>query len=88
VDEHGDLLGHRVVAEQVGALVGEVLVNVLVLDALQPERPLHPEDHRARPHSEHLHTLLGHCWRLELWLCSSAAGAATAIDEEKVTIAF
>jgi len=51
VDEHGDLLGHRVVAEQVDALVGEVLADVLVLDALQPERPLHPEDIRARPHT-------------------------------------
>ena len=70
VDEHGHLLGHRVVAEQVGALVGEVLVDVLVLDALQPERPLHSDHHRARPHPQHLHALLGHCWRLEPCLCS------------------
>lgn len=34
VDQHGDLLVHGVVRQELGALAPEILLHVLVLDAL------------------------------------------------------
>jgi hypothetical protein len=52
VDEHGHLLVDGVVAQQLVALVPQVLLHVVVLQALEPQRQLHAVRVRARPRPE------------------------------------
>ena len=59
VDEHRNLLVHRVGAKQELALVGEVLLDVLVAQALEGERKLHPDGKRAWPCAEQLQVVSG-----------------------------
>ena len=44
VDEHGDLLVHRVGAEEELALVVKILLGVLEAQTLEADRDLHPGD--------------------------------------------
>jgi hypothetical protein len=52
VDEHGHLLVHRVGGEEELALVHEVLLDVLVAEALEVEHDLHPVHVWAVPHAQ------------------------------------
>jgi hypothetical protein len=54
VDEHGHLLVHRVGAEEEIALVLEVLLDVVVAQALEAERKLRSQSERAGPHAQQL----------------------------------
>ena len=54
VDEHGHLLVHRVGDDEELALVPDVLLDVLVAQALEAEREPHPDDERARPCAQQL----------------------------------
>ena len=49
VDKHGDFPVHGVGLEEERALVEEVLLDVLVAEALELERELHSGDEWARP---------------------------------------
>ncbi|BAT11764.1 Os10g0528651 [Oryza sativa Japonica Group] len=63
VDEHGYLLVHRVGGEKQLALVLEILLDVLVAQALEAERELRSQRERARPHPQQLQLIssTGHC---------------------------
>jgi hypothetical protein len=76
VDEDGDLLVDGVVAEQLVALVPQVLLHVVELKALEPQRQLHAVRVRARPRPEQLQRggILGR--RLLHWLRTLAQDAS------------
>ena len=57
VEEHGHLLVHRVGREEEAALAAEILLDVLVAQALEPKRELHAQSERARPGAEQLQLL-------------------------------
>jgi hypothetical protein len=62
VDQHGDLLVDGVGLEQELALVPQILLHVLVAQALEAERELHPQHVRARPQAQQLQVVSsGHC---------------------------
>jgi hypothetical protein len=77
MDEHGNLLVHWVEAKKAIALVAEVLLYVLVAQALEAEGKSHAQHERARPHAKQLQliTSSGHCHACMLtrcrlsWLC-------------------
>jgi len=54
VEENGDLLVDGVALEEELALVHEVLLHVLVAQALEVERELHPGPERAEPCAQKL----------------------------------
>jgi len=68
VDKHGDFPVHGVGLEEERALVEEVLLDVLVAEALEVEHDLHPVHVGAVPHAQQLQvttTSIGgrHCQR-------------------------
>ncbi|KAK8452932.1 hypothetical protein SEVIR_5G199050v4 [Setaria viridis] len=54
VEEDGDLLVDGVGGEEQLALVGQVLLHVLILEALEVQRHAHAVRERARPRAQHL----------------------------------
>jgi hypothetical protein len=84
VDEHGNFLVHRVGLEKELALVEEVLLDVLVAEALEVEHDLDPVDVRAVPHAQQLQlTSIGRHFcqatKLDRWFYSGCfAGDAVA----------
>ena len=65
VDKHGDFPVHGVGLEEERALVEEVLLDVLVAEALEVEHDLHPVHVGAVPHAQQLQvttsSIGGHC---------------------------
>lgn len=54
VEEHGDLLVHGVGRDKHLAFLGEVLLEVLVVQPLEVQGQAHPQHERARPRAQHL----------------------------------
>jgi len=54
VEEDGNLLVHGIALEEELALVHEILLDVLVAQALEVERELHPGPERAEPCAQKL----------------------------------
>jgi hypothetical protein len=60
VNEHGDLLVDRIGGQQELALVLEVLLDVLIAQALEVEGKLHSKRERARHGAKQLQLVTGH----------------------------
>ena len=66
MEEHRDLLVNRVGSQQEGALLRQILWELLILDAFQSQSKLYPQRERAGPGAQQLDLL-----RFLVLLCHS-----------------